>query len=87
MANPEHLKILAQGIPKWNEWREEKTHLEPDLSGAILEKADLREANLSEADLRGTILLKADLEDAILHEAILRGADLREAAWRARSLP
>lgn len=54
MANPEHLKILAQGIPKWNEWREEKSHLKPDLSGANLSKANLSEANLEDAILDDT---------------------------------
>ena len=31
MANPRHLKILEQGVEAWNEWREKKPKIEPDL--------------------------------------------------------
>ena len=63
MANPEHLKILAQGIPKWNEWREEKFHLKPDLRGVLLRGANLRRSDLCKANLKD-----ANLEDAILDD-------------------
>jgi uncharacterized protein YjbI with pentapeptide repeats len=36
MANEEHLKILKQGIEKWNNWREENPEIIPDLSGISL---------------------------------------------------
>jgi len=36
MANPEHLKILKQGVKAWNKWRKENPGVRPDLSGAIL---------------------------------------------------
>jgi hypothetical protein len=41
MSNPEHLKILKQGVEAWNKWREENPDFRPNLSGA-----DLREAHL-----------------------------------------
>ena len=48
MANQEHLELLVgQGVEVWNQWRQEKPDLEPDLSGSILNRADLRGALLS----------------------------------------
>jgi hypothetical protein len=42
MANPEHLKILQQGVAVWNAWREGNPEIILDLSGANLFRADLR---------------------------------------------
>ena len=36
MANPEHLKILKQGVAAWNKWRLENRLIVPDLEGAKL---------------------------------------------------
>ncbi len=36
MANPEHLKILKQGVEAWNQWREQNPQTKPDLSGVDL---------------------------------------------------
>ncbi len=66
MSNPDHLKILKEGVEKWNKWREKNPEIKPDLS-----KADLRGANLREADLSGSVLTKADLRGADLSEAIV----------------
>ena len=38
MANPEHLKILKQGVEKWNTWRKTHPIVEPDLSEVDLAK-------------------------------------------------
>ncbi|MDZ7363754.1 MAG: serine hydrolase [candidate division KSB1 bacterium] len=91
MANPQHLKILTQGVEAWNEWRKKNPGIQPDLfeanlSGAILEcvnfyganldQAILRQANLAFADLRATNLLGAKLECANLGMADLRRANL-----------
>jgi uncharacterized protein YjbI with pentapeptide repeats len=46
MANQEHLNILKQGIERWNTWRREQTHVNPDLSWTNLSKADFSWANL-----------------------------------------
>jgi uncharacterized protein YjbI with pentapeptide repeats len=94
MANPEHLKILRQGVETWNKWREENPEVKIDLSTASLVgpklsrsdfgKVNLRGANLKEADLGETLLDKsnfenADLRAARLCSASLRGADLAGA--------
>jgi hypothetical protein len=76
MANPEHLKILKQGVFKWNTWRAENLTVRPELSGAELSGADLRYAILRDADLRGAVLSDAVLSDAVLSDADLGGADL-----------
>jgi hypothetical protein len=34
MANPEHLKILEQGVKTWNRWREQNPKAIPELGGA-----------------------------------------------------
>jgi hypothetical protein len=35
VANPEHLKILKQGVQAWNKWREKDIGDRSDLDGAI----------------------------------------------------
>ena len=42
MANPEHLKILKQGVDVWNRWRDENPDVAPDFGEANLDKAKLR---------------------------------------------
>src|SRR3954454_6277860 len=56
--NPDHLKILQQGIDEWNAWRQKTPFImanlsEADLSGANLSGANLVEANIRGADLTG----------------------------------
>ncbi|NDL63941.1 pentapeptide repeat-containing protein [Acerihabitans arboris] len=48
----------------------------PNLSGANLSEAYLKDIHLSKADLRGSVLIKADLRGAKLENADLRDADL-----------
>lgn len=79
MANPEHLKILKQGVEVWNKWRQENTEIRPDFNGADLTKAVLCEANLWNADLRGANLTKASLIGAKLSRADLSRANISEA--------
>ena len=85
MANPEHLKILEQGVAAWNQWRKDNPNVTPDLSTVNLSDADLRNANLVYADLHNADLRDANLSGAILikvdfSEADLSGADLSKAA-------
>ena len=77
MANPEHLKILKQGVEQWNMWREEHTGLTPDLSGAELGEVDLHDARLQGANLRGADLHGANLNGANLHGGRLYAANLQ----------
>jgi uncharacterized protein YjbI with pentapeptide repeats len=91
MANPEHLKILKQGVKAWNKWREENFYTRPDLSEASLKDADLEGTNLSKANLSrsafvGANLSSTDLRDAELVEADLTLAVLVEADLRSASL-
>ena len=84
MANPEHLKILKQGVEKWNKWREEHPDVKPDLNKAALNWVPLRgahlwEADLCEADLIGAKLAAADFSGAYLGGANLIYAMLSEA--------
>jgi hypothetical protein len=74
MANPEHLKILKQGVEAWNKWRRENPSIDPDLNGADLRGADLRMADLTAAHLNGV-----DLSQALLGRADLIAADLSMA--------
>ncbi len=101
MANPEHLKILEQGVTVWNKWREENPEVKPDLretnffkrnfseanfSDTDLSEANLSEASLSEAFLLNTNLFKANLTKATFVDANLRGANLSFANLSASDL-
>jgi len=74
MANPEHRKILQQGVTAWNQWRKKNQGERPNLSGA-----DLSGANLRGAILVGTNLSGANLNQAHLSGARLGGANLNNA--------
>src|SRR5580704_14118092 len=50
MANPEHLKLLHQGVDVWNAWKIREP-ITPDLRDARLTSADLRGANLQNVNL------------------------------------
>jgi hypothetical protein len=69
MANPNHVRLLTQGVEAWNSWRRCSPTETPDLRGA----------NLSERDLKRFDFHNADLHRASLWKAILDGADLRNA--------
>lgn len=69
MANPEHLKIVKQGVEAWNRWREENPDVKPDLDGARLDEVCLDGARLVDASCVGTRLNSANLDHAILFSA------------------
>lgn len=79
MANPEHLKILKQGVKAWNKWRRENPTVTPDLINASLHKANLLEVYLRGANLRGANLSRTRLQRAVLSEANLRQVNLSQA--------
>jgi len=81
MANPEHLKILKQGVEYWNKWREENRDVKPDLSGADLHGVHFcKEKFLNEDATVFHHLHGPDIPSEMifvdLSEANLRGADL-----------
>jgi uncharacterized protein YjbI with pentapeptide repeats len=86
MANPEHLKILKQGVQVWNRWRGRHQEILPDLSCANLANSDLREADLSDAQLGNAILTDANLSRAKLCSADLGSADLTRANFAKADL-
>ena len=77
MANPEHLKILEQGVKVWNAWREENAYTQPDLKEAALEGINLIDANLSESDLTRANLNGADLSGSNLYRSNLSWVEAR----------
>jgi uncharacterized protein YjbI with pentapeptide repeats len=89
MANQEHLDILKQGTDVWNEWREKRPNIRPNLHGADLGEPNLFRAtlrgaspfrmNLRGADLRGANLFRANLGEANLSRANLSRANLSRA--------
>jgi hypothetical protein len=79
MANEKHLKIIKQGVEKWNEWRKDNRGIELDLSRADLSKMNLSKAFLVSVELTGAKLNGADLSYAILSGAFLSNANLSEA--------
>jgi uncharacterized protein YjbI with pentapeptide repeats len=87
MANEEHLKILKQGVEKWNKWRETNGDIRPDFSGSVLfGAADLSEADFSGANLSGADLVEAILIGANLSAADFSGADLSGANLHGANL-
>ncbi len=81
MVNPEHLKILNQGVNVWNEWRANNPDVYPDLHGADLISRDLENINFSKTvlvnvQLNYAKLAKSDFSDANMVSVVLRDANL-----------
>jgi hypothetical protein len=76
------LKVVEQ----WNRWRLANPHTSPDLAGAALPGAYLRRALLDRADLTDANLINVDLSGADLTDAQLRGANLFAANLSEASL-
>jgi uncharacterized protein YjbI with pentapeptide repeats len=72
-------RLFGTTAVSWNAWRQKNAGICPDLSGANLHGANLREANLHGANLREANLHEANLTEANLHGANLRGANLHGA--------
>jgi uncharacterized protein YjbI with pentapeptide repeats len=78
MPDAEHLRILEQGVEKWNAWRQANPDVVPKLDYVSLVKADLTNVNLSGAVLLCAILTNANLSGADLSDTNLRVAELFE---------
>jgi hypothetical protein len=96
MANPEHLKILRQGITVWNQWRKNNPSIKPDLSEIDFQKRNFAKANFShancyqsdfrEANLAGASFEYANLPETIFSRANLSRADFFSATFVAAAL-
>jgi uncharacterized protein YjbI with pentapeptide repeats len=91
MANKDHVILLKQGRQVWNEWRQHRSGVSPELSAADLHGmnlfgADLSDADLSDANLSGADLSDASLAGANLSKARLSGANMPEANLAAANL-
>jgi uncharacterized protein YjbI with pentapeptide repeats len=78
MASPEHLAKLKSGVDAWNQWREERPRIIPDLSSADLGGADLTGVNFTKSELAYACLDKADLSEAVLKNVVATRASLKE---------
>lgn len=90
MADPTLMKILQQDSKVWNQWREERPDIEPDLRkadlrGKMLTGINFERTCLDGADLRNANLCSASLKSANLSQANLSGAKLR-SAWLHRTM-
>jgi hypothetical protein len=86
MPNPEHVQILKNDVRRWNQWRQRKPDIVPDLSEALLSRLYLSGANLGGANLKGAKVSRTYLSRAHLSEADLSAADLSGADFSAADL-
>jgi len=74
-----HVDILFLGVPIWNQWRTSEPLTRPNLENADLSGLILENANLSGVNLRGAKLDNAYLYDADFQKANLQNASLNRA--------
>jgi hypothetical protein len=79
MADSQHLEILGQGEPAWNEWRREHPEVVPDLTRGELQRRKLGGFDFSGADLSGAALMGAELRSARFVGATLDGVKINDA--------
>ena len=87
MANPEHLAVIKKGADEWNKWREGAPDVVPDLawadiSGLVLDGANLAGAKMKLAFCKGTSFKNADFTGANLYGANLEKTELGGAKMR-----
>jgi uncharacterized protein YjbI with pentapeptide repeats len=94
MANPEHIRILKEGVEAWNDWRKANPEIIPDLSGAelsgtrrgcIVQNFESSDDNLSYRDLSEADFNRANLSNAVLVGVSIKR--LREACLEGAALP
>lgn len=81
VANPEHVKILKQGVDVWNKWRKGFTNVPPDLKETNLSQISLKGFNFYEADLRWV-----DLSFSNLDKSELGMANINDSHFSVTSL-
>jgi hypothetical protein len=86
MANRDHLRVLDEGIDKWNQWRRNNPAVSPDLSNSRLDERLLAAIDFSRTDLSGASLAFCDLSRANLDRASLRVADLSGTSLHGANL-
>lgn len=79
MANPNHMKKFDEGPFAWNRWRNENPSIQPDLTGANFERADLCidmsfVLNFSNSNLEGAKFNRSELEGVDFSGSNLRNA-------------
>ena len=86
MANPEHVKILKQGVTVWNRWRDDNPAVIPDLRNIVINHLNLPGINLSESNLQGANCYRTNLERANLYHADLYSTDLGDVNFQYADL-
>jgi hypothetical protein len=86
MGNPEHLKILKQGVEAWNQWRNDRPDEGINLSGETLDRIDLEQANLAKVNLKQALLRAANLKRVNLEGADLTDANVEQTKFHGANL-
>ena len=86
MANPEHLKLIEQGVDIWNAWREKCPEIHPDLSQTDLRGVKLQKINFTNTNLKESKLQFSNLTGAQLKEANLTKSKLQEACLQSANM-
>jgi uncharacterized protein YjbI with pentapeptide repeats len=86
MLYRDQLRILEQGVEKWNAWRQDNPDVVPQLEGVDLTEADLTNINLRGAKMISAILNYANLSGADLSDSNLRVAEIMETNLRGANL-
>lgn len=74
MADQRHVDLVRQGADATNKWRERKSNLALDLSGADFSNTDLSHINLAGCNLDHSDFSSCTLKNAIFSRATLRSA-------------
>lgn len=101
MANPEHVRLLQDGVGAWNDWRGDNGDVHIDLSGhdfsgkdfsgidlgpTLIDQHDIYKMSRKGADLSHADFRGCNLSGANLHVANMRQSNLREAKLSSANL-